>query len=392
MNIDDGYDVDGAIWDAVDNGLIYTADEFEVIQDIFSASDLYTKDGEPVSTYVMEHIYNEIYGDVQDYYNEKHENNEDEEIDESLKKNTRTIEQIKESIKTKLDKVLKESVSKRDDIDAEADNKKEIAKEKEEKAIDDADADKDDKLDEAKGNQVKEVAKFLKNAYEGLKEDPVGTYYYDLNLDSGLHIVVGEMDDEILTKIAFNCDDLQCDYDWDWEMPTYKDGEVAFVEDALVDGMDFEQEADYLIKEAKAMDKSIAKGELLAESRHCEEIDESLFDNLINKYCKRVYENVDTYKTEKGQIEKGKIILEGKITYKSGKFNNTKFIFEKRETKNNVVRYYGLNETFSKSAKAFILQCKVDNKKLLSESLTYNYKVKLGDTSKKLYGRVENKK
>lgn len=30
----------------------------------------------------------------------------------------------------------------------------------------------------------------------------------------------------LMGKIAYNCDDLQCDYDWDWYMPTDKDGNV----------------------------------------------------------------------------------------------------------------------------------------------------------------------
>ena len=114
-------------------------------------------------------------------------------------------------------------------------------------------------------SQEGEVANFLKKAYEGLSENPTGTYYFDLGLPSGLHVVVGEYDGDICTKIAFNCDDLQCDYDYDWEMPTYKDGEVAFVEDTLNANTDFVKEAEYLIGEANAMDKEIANGNLLAE-------------------------------------------------------------------------------------------------------------------------------
>lgn len=262
MNIDSGDDVDSAIWDAIDNGLIYTADEFEVIQDLFSANDLYTKDGEPVSTYVIEHIYNEIYGDVQDYYDEKHEN-EEEEVEESLKESKEKL--TKEQVLEHLNQRLKES-STQDDIDAKADDKKELAKKDYEKKIDDADADRD------------------------------------------------------------------------------------------------------------------------------EEFDEELFESLVNKYCKKVYENVENFSLKEGYIEDNKIVLEGKLNYKSGKFTDTKFIFEEKETKDNVVRYSGLNETFAKGRKAFILQCTKDNNKLLSESLTYNFKTKVDGKTKTVYGRVVNKK
>lgn len=122
-----------------------------------------------------------------------------------------------------------------------------------------------------------------------------------------------------------------------------------------------------------------------------DEIDESLFDNLVNKYCQRVYENVDNYKTTKAGTQDGKIILEGLLTYKSGNTLNTKFIFEKLVDKKGTNKFVGINETFSKGKKAFTLNYKVDNKKLISESLQYNYKVKVDDSNKAIYGRVENK-
>ena len=118
-----------------------------------------------------------------------------------------------------------------------------------------------------KETKLSKEAQFLKNAYEELKDGSPATYYYDLGLDSGLHLVVGGYsDDEIFVKVAYNCDDLQCDYDYDWYMPTYKNGECAFVEDALDETTDWNEEAQYLVEEAKAMDKEIASGELVCES------------------------------------------------------------------------------------------------------------------------------
>ena len=121
------------------------------------------------------------------------------------------------------------------------------------------------------------------------------------------------------------------------------------------------------------------------------DFDEEKFESLVNKYCNKVYENVDNFKLDKGYTQDGNIILEGKLTYKSGKFIPSKFVFEKKETKDNRVKYVGLNETFSNSKRAFTLQTKIDNNKILSESLTYNYQVKLEDKNKPLYGRVVNK-
>ena len=84
LNIDDGHtDLHDAIMDALDNGLIYTDDEFEVLKDIFSCDDLYTEGGENVRQYIDEKVYNEIYGDVEEYFNSKKEQGE---VEESCKK------------------------------------------------------------------------------------------------------------------------------------------------------------------------------------------------------------------------------------------------------------------------------------------------------------------
>lgn len=121
-----------------------------------------------------------------------------------------------------------------------------------------------------------------------------------------------------------------------------------------------------------------------------DEIDENLFDNLINKYCTRVYENVKDYRTTAGYTQGENLVLEGLLSFKSGKTANTKFIFEKKMVKDNQVKYVGLNESFSKSKKAFTLNCKIDNKKIISESLTYNYKVKVNNEKKAVYGSIKN--
>ena len=46
------------------------------------------------------------------------------------------------------------------------------------------------------------------------------------------YAVVLAWDDEygLMGKIAFNCDDLQCDYDIDWLLPLTKSEEVVYVE------------------------------------------------------------------------------------------------------------------------------------------------------------------
>jgi hypothetical protein len=119
-----------------------------------------------------------------------------------------------------------------------------------------------------------------------------------------------------------------------------------------------------------------------------ENLDESKFDRLAKKYLQEVYDNIESYVTTKGKIDdsSNKIIIEGNLTFKSGKIKDTMFVFEAREiTKKGKIKFVGINETFTKK-KAFTLVGSVDSKNLLSESLTYSYKV---DT-KKVYGQVKN--
>ena len=73
-----------------------------------------------------------------------------------------------------------------------------------------------------------DLAKFIK---EAIKEGPFdGCVYVDLDCedkDSNELYLVFACDREggILCKIAYNCDDLQCDYDWDWAKPKELDYE-----------------------------------------------------------------------------------------------------------------------------------------------------------------------
>lgn len=70
------------------------------------------------------------------------------------------------------------------------------------------------------GGLMKGLKTFIKNVIENYKEDSkfAGCYYF--NLKQGLYLVFacGDSEEEgLLGKIARNCDDLQCDFDWDWK-------------------------------------------------------------------------------------------------------------------------------------------------------------------------------
>ena len=124
-----------------------------------------------------------------------------------------------------------------------------------------------------------------------------------------------------------------------------------------------------------------------------EEIDSESFDELGESYLKKVYDNVNSFKTISGTIDSNNLILEGVIEFNSGKKAKTKFIFEGKEiTKRGKVRFVGLNENLSKNKRAFTLTGVIKNKNLVCESLNYNYLAKDQKVAKRLYGTIKNNK
>ena len=126
-----------------------------------------------------------------------------------------------------------------------------------------------------------------------------------------------------------------------------------------------------------------------------DEFEESDFDELGEKYLRRVYENVKSYKTTKGSTQGNMLKLEGVITFKSGKEAKTNFIFEAKSiTKTGKLKFLGENKQFARGKQAFTLTGRADGKKLIAESLTYNYRAKNPETkeSKRLYGTVSSSK
>ena len=120
-------------------------------------------------------------------------------------------------------------------------------------------------------------------------------------------------------------------------------------------------------------------------------IDDEGFDALSESYLKRVYENVESFKTSSSSIKDGKLMVEGIISFNSGKKAKTSFVFESiSKTKRGKIKFLGENLNFSKSKRAFTLVAKPEGKKAVCESLTYNYVAKDSKSNKKLpvYGKV----
>lgn len=107
-----------------------------------------------------------------------------------------------------------------------------------------------------------------------------------------------------------------------------------------------------------------------------EEVDEEGLNDLGESYFRKVYENVNSFRTTSVAANSKALVVEGLITFASGAKKKTGFIFEAQDVnKRGQLRFRGSNKHLSESADAFSLVGRIDNKKLFVESLKYNYKV-----------------
>ena len=123
-----------------------------------------------------------------------------------------------------------------------------------------------------------------------------------------------------------------------------------------------------------------------------DEIDETSFDELGESYLKKVYDNVNSFKTVNGSLDaNNRLVLEGIIEFKSGKKAKTNFIFEAKEvTRKGKIKFIGENVNLSKNKRAFTLTGSTKNKNLICEQFNYNYLAKdeKSGASKRLYGTI----
>lgn len=106
-----------------------------------------------------------------------------------------------------------------------------------------------------------------------------------------------------------------------------------------------------------------------------DEFDEESFDELGESYLKKVYENVESFKTSSiTETKDSKLVVEGIVKFDSGNEKKTSFVFEAKDcTKSGRCRFLGENLNITKGNKAFLMTGKISNGKFISESLKYDY-------------------
>lgn len=161
------------------------------------------------------------------------------------------------------------------------------------------------------------------------------------------------------------------------------------IEDAIVDN----QEDEMPEEEMGDVELDIPEDDEMADLDF-EEFDEESFDNLGESYLKRCYENVTSFKTSNISLNENKeYIIEGVIGFDSGNKKKTQFIFKTKTNENGKVKLEGYNRQIStKGNKTFKLNCSTEDKRLVCESLNYNYKGKNNlNESVRVYGTVKRR-
>lgn len=105
-----------------------------------------------------------------------------------------------------------------------------------------------------------------------------------------------------------------------------------------------------------------------------DEVDEGSLDELGEAYLKNVYGNVKSFKTNNVSTCGNKFIVEGIISFNTGKSAKTSFILESHSAdRNGNVSFVGGNAHFSNRRNAYTLNGSVVRGKFIAESLDYNY-------------------
>lgn len=104
------------------------------------------------------------------------------------------------------------------------------------------------------------------------------------------------------------------------------------------------------------------------------ECDDKSINNCITQTLKDVYTNVKAFQMTNCALTGNKLIIEGLITFNSGKTRHTEYQFNNANYESKKLTLIGLNEAFGRDSH-FKLSCKIDNTVLIAEQLSYNYKI-----------------
>ena len=114
--------------------------------------------------------------------------------------------------------------------------------------------------------------------------------------------------------------------------------------------------------------------DLVFDEDSVDDLDECSLNKHIDEYLQEVYSNVKCFEATDCRLHEGKLIVEGKISFNSGKEKLTMFEFLPNYCEGKLF-FEGYNKDFS-SDKAFTLNCSInESKTLITESFGYKYAI-----------------
>lgn len=126
---------------------------------------------------------------------------------------------------------------------------------------------------------------------------------------------------------------------------------------------------------APGIESEIAMKHIVDTWESVEDLDDETFNKLTEGYLTEVYSNVKSFEATNCDLKDNKLVVEGTITFNSGKNKPTTFVYEAKETADKKVVLEGLNADFA-TEKAFTLNCNLNKANcLIVESLGYKYTI-----------------
>jgi hypothetical protein len=144
-----------------------------------------------------------------------------------------------------------------------------------------------------------------------------------------------------------------------------------------------DKEVQNIIKKYESIEEDVEPGieselaiqDIVDTWESLEDLDEESFNKLTESYLKEVYSNVKSFKATTCNINDNNLIIEGVISFNSGKTKPTTFTYTMTKKADSKVVLEGLNADFA-SEKAFVLNCNITPANCLTvESLNYKYNI-----------------
>lgn len=200
----------------------------------------------------------------------------------------------------------------------------------------------------------------------------------------------GELDEDF-KDVSITTDDTHM------EMTSDEDGKITVTSEPVTNEDDFGDGEMLAPVDMETKDNLMAELEPEDEEEvdiDFDEFDEEGFDELGESYLKKIYENVNSFKTSKVQEQGNGLKIEGLIEFSSGNTKKTSFLFEAKDIdRKGKIRLIGENKEITRGKKAFTITGSMKDKKFMCESLRYNYRAKdENGKSTRLYGTMKRSK